>query len=313
MSTYNTEFSGNDLPLGMHAPADFLDAEDAMPTAAYFDVTGNGSTTPYTSATNAILRKQLEEIKGKVSANMILSTHWKRHLRDFMGKKNNELLDFLKVTVEHHPTLGPGEVLLRRFGNPQVSPSHPSVRDMILDVSGEDCIPEINAALQSLSGGTPLKDYAMQTGAIYEMYKEAGDKVLQTQAALKHKLETLDRIQGKLQGLFDIDKNSSYEPLMRASEEYLKKIFDDNTIAEDYKALIEAYRRFISLRDVVTMSRSLLAQESEPICSICLEETVTYAVTPCGHTFCQACSRRQHNTCFFCRTPIKEKVKLFFG
>ena len=309
----SAEFSGNDTVLGMHAPADFNSAEDDMPIAAYLDPTGHGVSAPYTTATNALLRKHLEEVKGTTGAKLNLSIQWKRHLRDFMGKKNNELLDFLKVTVEHHPTLGPGEVLLHRFGNPQVSPAHPSVRDMVLDVSGEDSLPEINAALKSLGGGDPLKDYALQTAAIYEMYKDAGDKVFQVQANLKRKLDVLDRINGKLQGLFEIDKNNIYEPLMKASEEYLQKIFEENTIADEYKALIAAYRRFISLRDIVSMSRSLLAQESEPICSICLEETVTYAITPCGHTFCQACSRRQHNTCFFCRTPIKEKVKLFFG
>jgi hypothetical protein len=96
-------------------------------------------------------------------------------------------------------------------------------------------------------------------------------------------------------------------------EGYLAKVFHDNVIEENYKKLIGAYRRFAVLRDVVTMSRSLLLQESEPICGICLAESVTFALTPCGHTYCQTCVRRQHAQCFMCRAAFKEKVKLFFG
>lgn len=313
MASYGSDYHGNDTHLGLQAPANFPDAEENMPTAAYLDVTGSGLSSPYTTVTNSLIRKHMEEIKGKVVDNLAVSTNWKRGLRDFMGKKNNDLLDFLKVKLERHPTLGPGEVLLRRFGNPQVTPNHPSVRDMILDASGEDCIPEINAALLSLKGDTPLKDYSLHTIALYDMYKEAGHNILKLQGELKGKIDNLDRIQGKIQSLFDIDPNIKYEPLMKATEEYLQKVFEDNTIAEEYTSLIAAYRRFINIRDIVTMTRSIVAQESEPVCGICLDETVSYAVTPCGHTYCQTCSRRQHSACFFCRTPIKEKIKIYFG
>ena len=311
MSAYITPLGGTDG--GTFAPADFGDDDANAPIAATFDIGGNGQAAPYTLAVNSMLSKQMEEIRGKAAAAMSTTRNWKFRLRDFMAQKNNDLLDFLKLTVPHHPVLGPGEVLLRKFGNPNVTPTHPSVRDMVMDASGGSYLDEINEALKSMSGQDPLHDYAAHTHIIYDLYKEAGDATLRAQHILKGKLEKLDRIQGKISGLFEVDTNDKFEPLMEASEAYLKKIFDDIQIEHDYKGVIEAYRKFVTLRDIVTQSRALLASESEPLCSICLNESVMYALSPCGHTFCQTCVRRQAGQCFVCRTNIKDKLKLFFG
>jgi len=298
---------------GNFAPADFGDADESAPTGVVFDIGGHGQSNPYSGAVNAIIAKQIEEIKAKNTTSANITSTWKRKLRDFMSKKNNELLDFLKVSVAHHPVMGPGEILLRRFGNPQVTPTHPSVRDMILDISGEDSQLDLKIRLLEASVGDPLKDYITHTHVIYDMYKDSGEDALKLQHALKVKLDKLDRIQGKLSCLFEIDPNELYEPLMQANEDYLTKIFKDLQIEDDYKDLMAAYRRFIAMRDIVTVSRSILLQESEPLCSICLDESVTFALNPCGHTFCQTCIRKQTGSCFICRTTIKDRLKLYFG
>jgi hypothetical protein len=76
------------------AAADFGDAEDMRPLAADFDIGGHGSSTPYTGAVDAILQKQMEEIRGKTAAALNLSTTWRRRLKEFMSTRNNELLDY---------------------------------------------------------------------------------------------------------------------------------------------------------------------------------------------------------------------------
>jgi len=295
------------------APANFGDAGDDRPLGAIFDIGGHGSATPYSSAVNAIVHKHTDEIKIKMTAMLNLQSGWKKRLRDFLSTKNNDLLDFLKLPVASHPVFGRGELLLRRFGNPQVTPTHPSVRDMVMDISGEDVISHINTLLSSYETEGPLKDYAHHTRIIYEEYRTAGDEILTQQVLLKGKLEKFDRIQGRLTSLLEIDPIEEYVPLLEATEAYLKRIFDENRIEVDYKKLIQAYRRFACLRDIVSMSRNLLSQESEPICSICLNDYVAYALTPCGHTLCQTCMRRQSGQCFMCRAPIKEKVRLYFS
>ena len=312
MSYYSPEIGGMSGPSGF-APADFDDA--LQPLGAMFDVGGHGSSTPYLNAVNSMVHKATDEARGRAAALLNLPGGWKRRLRDFISAKNNELLDFLKLTVPSHAVLGPGEVLLRRFGNPQVTPSHPSVRDMVMDISGagETTLAELNGLLKSTGEADTLTNYANQTRMIYDEYRIAGDAVLLQQNLLKAKLDKLDKIQYRITGLLEIDPTEKYQPLMEASEAYLKKIFEDNKIEEEYNKLLEAYRRFITLRDVVSMSRALNSYESEPVCSICLNETVSYAITPCGHTLCNTCVKKQNGQCFMCRNHIKDKVRIYFS
>ena len=297
-----------------YAPADFGSAEDSAPTAAMFDVGGHGQQNPYSLAVGGMLNKQIEEMRGKVNAAMNLNMSWKRRFREFMAKKNNDLIDFIKVDVAAHPVFGKGEILLRRFGNPQCTVTHPSVRDMILDISGETCIEEVNAAMAALSGSGPLKDFAAHITMIYELYKDAGEAAIVAQNALKMKMDKLDKLQGKLANLFEIDVNEKYEALMEANEAYLKKVFEEAAIEMEYKAVVDAYRRFLTLRDIVLLTKTHTAAENTPLCSICVEEGVSHALTPCGHTFCQNCIRKHtSNSCFICRATVRDKIRLYFG
>ena len=300
-----------------YAPANFGDAQDEQPPGAMLDIGGHGSSSPYSTAVGGMIQKQIHEIGGKTAATLNLPTGWKKRLRDFITVKNRDLLDFLQVTVPTHPVMGPAEILLRRFGNPQATPTHASVREFIMDASGEDYVAEINVALDGIRGSNVgengLRVHGLCTQYLYEKYREAGDDILKHQATLKAKLDALDRIQGRITGLFDIDPNEKYVPLMEASEAYLEKIFKDNQIEESYVALVEAYRRFSAYRESVQMLRSPASIENEPLCSVCLSESVCYALSPCGHTFCQTCARRQVNQCPMCRTAVRDKLKIYFG
>jgi len=309
MAELNTE-----LNMGNYSPANWVDAEETRPAAATFDIGGNGGTTPYSSAINAIVSKHMDEIKAKSMAVANLPTGWKKRLRDFITTKNADLLGFLNATVPNHPVLGPAEILLRRFGNPMIHPSHASVRDIVLDVSGTNHMPDLNEALNLIMNSeSGLRGHGKCTEFLYEQYRATGDEILKLHASLKLKLETLDRIQNRITGLFEIDTNDQYAPLMEASEAYLAKVFHDNQIDTEYKRLIDAYRRFIAVKDSVQLLRAQSSIENEPMCSICLNEAVSFAMSPCGHTFCQTCMRRQGAQCPMCRAQIKDRVKLFFG
>jgi hypothetical protein len=306
MADYETYTAG-------YSPADFPDAQDSAPISAVFDIAGNGSSTPYTTSLTAIQTKHIEEIRAKVPPNLNTYGQWKRRIREFLTKKNSDLLSFLNVAVPQHPVFGPGDILLRRFSNPQVSSSHPSVRDMILDVSGTDLIPEIDEALKILTCDSPLKNFSAYTHAIFEMYKDAGEAALLAQSALQRKLGKLDKVQGKLTHLFDLEANEKYETLMKTFEEYLKQVYSDNPIDSEYTDAINSYRKFIVLRDVIANARLIASHESGSQCIICLEEPVSYALVPCGHTFCGSCMRKHVGPCFLCRTHAKDKLKLFFS
>jgi hypothetical protein len=305
MSAYIPE-----LNTSIFSPADFGDADDLRPTAAMFDIGGNGSSRPYTEAINGIMMKHIDEVKEK---SVKLPVDWKKRLREFLSLKNTQLLDFLSLSIPSHPTLGKGEAILRKFGNINLHPGHPTVKDLVLDVSGADTKEEINAALLSLQKGEGIADYAATIRYIYDEYRAAGDEALKQEFVLRTSLEVLDKIQGRLTALFDIDQTEKYEPLMEATEKYMESIFEKNHVEESYRKFIAAYRKFLSLRDIVQMTRAVHAQEGEPLCTVCLSDGVSYAISPCGHTFCQTCVKKQLGICFMCRGTIRDRVKLFFG
>lgn len=315
MSTDSPQLGGMPGPVDQYgyASAAFGDADDDRPAAITFDLGGNGSTTPYSGAISGLLMKHLDEIRQKSAAAVGVPNGWKRKLRDFLATKNRDLLDFLSVSVQSHPTLGRGEAILRKFGNVNLHPGHPSVRDLVMDASGVDYTKEVNTAILGQRTDDPLKDHLTTMRYLFDQYREAGDEALRHETALRMKIDTLDKIQGRLIGLFDLDPNEAYEPLMKSTEEYLTRVFEKNQIGDEYKAFIEAYRKYITLRDVVLMTRAVQSQENEPLCTICLRDPVTYALTPCGHTFCSGCVKKQYANCFMCRGAIRDRVKLFFG
>uniref|UniRef100_A0A6C0JXY1 RING-type domain-containing protein n=1 Tax=viral metagenome TaxID=1070528 RepID=A0A6C0JXY1_9ZZZZ len=297
-----------------YAPVEFEDAEDQRPTAAVFDIGGAGSTTPYTTAMNGIVLKHADEIKQKVAAAIQTPTGWKKRLRSFLNQKNSELLDFLQLSITSHPTLGKGEIILRKFGNLSLRADHPTIRDLVLDVSGNDYISEINALLLSVrKGENPMVDFLASVSTIFDQYREAGEEALKQESILRSKMEIFDKFQGKIGALFDLDPTEQFFPLLQASEEYLGSVFEKNQIKDTYIAFIEAYRKFITLRDIVLMIRSVQSNENEPVCIICIEEPIVYCMSPCGHTYCQSCSQRQMGPCFVCRAPVRDKVKMFFN
>ena len=309
MSAYNPQIPGE------FSPADFDDAEDLRPASAIFDVGGVGSTTPYTTAINGIVAKHADEIKQKVAAAIETPAGWKKRIRSFLSQKNSDLLDFLQLTVNSHPTLGKGEIILRKFGNVSFRVDHPTIRDLVIDTSGNDYVAEINAILLSVrKGESPIKDFVESVTSIFDQYREAGTEALRGEATLRMKMEIFDKFQGKIAALFDLDPSSEkYFPLLNASEEYLGSIFEKNQIKEAYMAFIEAYRKFITLRDIVSMIRTVQSNENEPVCTICINEPVVYCMNPCGHTYCQTCSQRHAGACFVCRTIVKDKIRIFFN
>jgi len=73
------------------------------------------------------------------------------------------------------------------------------------------------------------------------------------------------------------------------------------------------YSKFIYLKDILKTIRTIDLAEKEPLCSVCLCESVGYAFVPCGHTFCMTCIKRQSISCGICRTNIRDRVKLYFA
>lgn len=292
-----------------YASADFTDAEEQP---LFFDTAMPlHSDLSYSILLNNTLERHTHEMREKSQMAPITSTQWRRRFREFLTGRVKDLLEFAAKPLAKHPTLGPTEILLRKFGRPNFVANHHTLRDVALDSSGVNIIGLVEEGLKQFPH--TLKGFQEQTRYLFDMYRESADEIVRQDTILQSRLTTFDKIQSRVMGLADLQINDEYETMARASEAYLKRLFNENSLEPVYKALIEAYRKFLMLRDIVHMRRLADAIESQPLCNICFEESIQFAITPCGHTYCATCVKKQFNTCYVCRGPVKERVRLFLG
>ena len=263
--------------------------------------------TSYSLALNSAMNIHLNELKAKETVSSI----WKKKFREFLLKKNNNILEFLTKKQKAHPCLSPCEAFFQKYGSKH-GDFNKTIKDTITDLSNNDIESEINAICISKEFQT-LEKYVDQTKFFMEQYKLFGDKILDSEKLLKMKLDNLDSIQKKLNGVMSLGENEHLEELYKSTEKYLETVFNQLEIEDNYKEIIDNYRKFLYYKNVVKLVRLSEMTEKEPLCSICFDDTVSYTITPCGHTFCSNCVLRQGISCALCRCTIREKVKIYFS
>lgn len=294
-----------------YASADFTDAETHDSSMFLDERVHHQVEINYSTLLNNTLERHTFEIREKIQTSPMTSNQWRRRFREFLSVRVKDLLDFAGKPLAKHPTLGPIDILLRKFGKPNFVVNNHTLREVALDASGINIVSLVEEGLKQFSH--TLKGFQEQTRYLFDMYRESADEIVRQDTILQSRLVMFDKIQSRIMALSELQVNEQYEPMAVAAEAYLKRIFDENNLEPAYKALIEAYRKFFVLRDIVHMRRLPDAIESQPLCNICFEESIQYVVTPCGHTYCGTCVRKQFTTCYVCRGPVKDRVRLFLG
>lgn len=268
---------------------------------------------PYNQIITNVVSRHTYEIKDKVktSTNHIIKA-WRRKIINFMGEKNEELLSFLQNPLKSHPTLSNIDKFLNRFGSTSFSPTHDTMRHVVFDISGQQYIEDEfkNLNIQS------FQELNEKIQNAYEMYQQLGESLIKKEHLLRNEIETFDKIYKSLIGFLNIsddDNNESTGILAEQIEKYLTELFKQNKLEDKYIEFIKAYRKFIIYRKNFEILRSTELINKEPICAICVCDTVSRVLTSCGHTFCEQCSNRQMIDCCICRTRIKERIKIYFG
>lgn len=291
----------NDLHL-QFASIDNSDSINAIDTNLDFSMD-----TPYSLALNNAMNIHLNEIKIKETTTSI----WKKKFRDFLLKKNNHILEFITKKLNVNPCIAPCEFFFQKY-QLKSGDFNKSIKDIISDLSNNNVEEEINALCISNEFET-IEKYIDQTKFFMEQYKLYGDTILNSEKLLKMKLDKLDTIQKKLNGIMNLGENEQLEDLYKSTEKYLESVFNNLEIEHDYNEIIENYKKFLHYKNIVKLIRFSEMTDKEPLCSICLDDSISYTSVPCGHTFCSGCILRQGTSCALCRSVVREKVKIYFS
>jgi hypothetical protein len=241
-------------------------------------------------------------------------TNWRRRIREMMVLQNEKTLGFLQKPIGEHPTFGPVETAMRRYAlrNTIDSRATQTLHDIFNDIDKESDIQSEIAERLSAHGTSSLQEIQSQCYALFELYKEVGEKLMESENQLKMRMEKIDKLQARVANLMELNSNAALPSLMEALEKYLSVAFNDLQIEQLYKEVLLYYKKHSILRESMQVLR-IGSNTSDPLCAICFQDPIQYCHTPCGHTYCSHCSRRQSMQCAICRTPTRDRVKIYFS
>jgi len=296
-------------PYGQFASANH-DTEDSGPLDFGFFA---GPTSPYTTTTQNILNRQASDIRAAVDVTMApLHQVARKRVRELITKHNNQLLQFL-IPGSEGTLIRSAEDIFTKFGRETYGSARPLSKDLVVDCSLNAVMEEIDAAMSKACTATsPTLLLVQQVKWAFQQYKIVGEEVLRLEALLAQKTGVLDKLAERQNLVLNLKANDALPALMEAFGTYMGEIFEESNFETTYKELVEAYKKWNVLRDIISLHQSVSADLKEPLCAICLTEPVTHAVAPCGHTFCTGCVRRLNIACYLCRGSVRERVKLFF-
>lgn len=307
------------------ASADF-DEEELHPLDDTYLSGGQAVGGSYTITMNNILSRHSGEIRALTEQVMQpLHAIGRKKIKELVTRQNNTLFSFLQHPERTPSALGLAETLFRRYGHeaPQYRGGSSISRELNVDVSMATVLEDVSVRLGAVRGdvegadasGTShdLSVLSHQLRWIFVQYKTVGEEVQRLETLLQQKTEMLDKLQKRMPLIMNLTSNTAYPPLLEAFQAYLEQAFQGSQIETTYKELVEAYKKWQVLRELVALP-AIANQNSaqEPTCTVCLTDAITHAVVPCGHTFCTQCVRRMTNQCYVCRGQAREKLKLFF-
>ena len=267
-----------------------------------------------TTITN-ILSKQCSEIKT-LSDDIIQPINIsKKKLKELIMKHNNEIFSFMSQPDKTPHTLGIAETIFRRYSHeiPSIkgNSTNSVLRDLNLDSSINNIVTDFDDNLKKIKG-EGLNLFMSQIRWIFNQYKSIGEEILRQETVLHQKLDLLDKLNNRIPLITSLTNNEVLPELIDTFSKYAESVYTTCKIDENYLDLVELYKKWNICRQIMSSQHNIKNKSNDPQCSICLSESISYAIVPCGHTFCSLCSKKQNTNCYICRGIIRERIKLYF-
>jgi hypothetical protein len=271
----------------------------------------------YRSTVSNILSKHCTEVRLTSEDMIQTSSHLsKKKLKDLITKQNNEIFSFMTHSAKVPESLGVAETIFRRYGReiPSIKIQNASIADDLkLDITLDRTLSEFNDELVKHRTIDGVCDYITQTRWLSGQYKTIGEEVLRLETILFQKIDLLDKLHQRIPMITSLTHNDALADLVDSFSKYAESVYESSHFEENYHQLVEAYKKWNVCRELLSVQSVMKKDSTEPSCSICLLESVAYTIVPCCPTYCGGCSKKQNTTCFICRGPIRERVKLYFA
>jgi Zinc finger, C3HC4 type (RING finger) len=263
-------------------------------------------------AVKNLIVRHTQELRESVEQLPRIGNSVRKAFREFFVKEATTIFDFLDKPLGENKALSQSYQILKRFGRGEYIGNKNKLRDLILNIDCSETIQEIQNLLQG-SSETPFNEWVKNTRIILEQWKKATTEFSVAEKHLQERLQVFDELSKRVQTIILLPPSEGYEGLTKATEVYLKGVFEENKIETIYNEIIQHLKKIVVLTDAMATIRQLLNVSTEPMCSICFEDTVSIVSIPCGHTFCNSCGGKQVNTCYICRVPVRDRVKIYFS
>jgi len=218
-----------------------------------------------------------------------------------------ELVRFLlanKTDLTEAPVIKRCNDLLTKYSKPTWNFAS-SVKDLSLNTCMVETLDGLEADL-----GLSSADLCKSFKKAVRLYTDAVTALCIAEGRLEEKLKRIETVTTRVNDLMFLEPTKELEGLQKPVREYLDSVLTKISLEDDYKEIMAQYKKFVALRPIVLMNQ---VQQTVPACTICMNKEVSYAITPCGHTYCEDCSRAQTTACFICRIQIRDRIKLFFS
>ncbi len=260
---------------------------------------------PVTTAIHNISARHMHDIASELPDNRISIRTWRYQIQECMKRGQAQLFKFLL-------TSGPEPDILKRAGDTVTKYAKAtwnfasSVRDLTLDTKTDTVYSELESEL-----GVPVSTIGDVQKRVNSAYTTAAAAVCDAEERLEEKLQRVNAADVCVRHLLELGHTPALEATKAPVQAYLESVYEAADIEADYKSLIHAYKRFAVLKGLVSLGS--IQQTPAPTCTICMTKEVTHATLPCGHTYCEECSRSQVTSCYTCRVQVRDRVRLFFS
>ena len=247
------------------------------------------------------------------------SRAWRKKLRDLIQYHREHIIEFLVKPMSADHTISSARTFLQKYGkNPALyafdanKPPHAFLKEYIADVSGqgfdelEEFIKTLEASIPSTV--SPTVKWTTMTKNLIDYMKTLGDELIKVEQKLKNECVLMDQFVEKVNQLLSLG-NPGVEGYEETMELLIIKQFESHTIESLYWNYIHTLQTYSSLYDILVQPK--IISSNEPTCCVCMTDPSSIAFSPCGHTFCQNCSRKPI-VCHVCRQVVQGRLKIFF-